>query len=419
MKPIRAAAGLFAGSIALGALALQAAELPRADPAEVGLSAERLAALDARVMAEIDAGGFPGAVILIARGGKVAHFSALGAQTEGGGPMPEDAVFRIYSMTKPIASVVAMMLVEEGKLDLSHPVHVHLPEYREMTVLSDDGESAPARRAMTVHDLLLHTAGLTYGFFGAGPAREALNEANVENGGFDNREVARIIAGLPLEHHPGEVWEYSRSTDVLGAVIEVVEGKPLGEVLQARIFGPLGMTDTGFWAETEDQRARLAEAKADDMSIGAFDMFDPTEARAFESAGGGLVSTARDYARFAQMLLNGGELDGVRLLSPATVDYMMTDHLAPRGIRPGKYYLPGAAYGFGLGVGVRTAAGGSPAPGGVGEYYWGGAGGTYYWADPSQDMFVVYMMQSPAKRLTLRPLLRNMVYGAIAGPTAD
>ncbi|MEX2519043.1 MAG: serine hydrolase domain-containing protein [Paracoccaceae bacterium] len=406
------ATGLFAGLFALSASTAFAADLARGDPGALGFDAGKLAAIDAAVQAKIDKGAFPGAVVLVAREGKIAHLGVMGARTEGGEPMTEDSIFRIYSMTKPITSVAAMMLVEEGRLDLSFPVHAYLPAFKEMQVVTADGGTEPARRAMTVQDLMMHTAGLTYGFFGAGPARDALNEKNVENGGFTNLQIADILASLPLEHHPGEVWEYSRATDLLGAVIETVEGKSLGEVLDARIFTPLGMGDTGFWSDDKAQQVRMAEAKADDMKIGNLDMFDPKAVRAFESGGGGLVSTAHDYARFAQMLLNGGELDGARLLSPATVAYMTGDHMAARGIKPGKYYLPGAGYGFGLGFGVRTGVGGA-AMGSVGEYNWGGAAGTYYWADPEEEMFVVYMMQSPRERVGMRSLLRNMVYGSM------
>ncbi|MFV0475029.1 MAG: serine hydrolase domain-containing protein [Pikeienuella sp.] len=408
MKPAIWAAAITAMAV----FAAGAEEPPLGDPSVLGFSTARLAALDAAIGARIEDGAFPGAVVLIGRNGEIAHLSALGAQTQGGGPMPQDAIFRIYSMTKPITSVAAMMLVEEGKLDLSAPVFAYIPAFREMTVMNEDGAVEPARRAMTVQDLMRHTAGLTYGFFGAGLARETLFAEHVETGGFDNQEVAAILARLPLEHHPGEVWEYGRATDLLGALIEVVEGRPLGEVLEARIFAPLGMKDTGFWIEDETARARLAEARADDMRLGRFDMYDPKVRRVFESGGGGLVSTARDYARFAQMLLNGGELDGARILSPATVAYMTSDHLGD-GIRPGKYYLPGAGYGFGLGFSVRLSTGVSPAMGEAGEYGWGGAAGTYYWADPANDMFVVYMMQSPSARLSMRALLRSMVYGAM------
>ena len=225
----------LAGALALVAAPLWADSLPQGDPAALGFSPDRLAAIDASLQARIDAGDFPGAVVMVAREGEIAHLSALGAQRDGGGEMTEDAIFRIYSMTKPVTSVVAMMLVEEGRLGLSDPISAYLPEYAEMQVLEDGGDApVPAVRPIRVHDLLLHTAGMTYGFFGAGPAREAMIAANLESGGFDNREVARRIAGLPLEHQPGEVWEYSRSTDVLGALIEVIEGASLGEVFEAR-----------------------------------------------------------------------------------------------------------------------------------------------------------------------------------------
>jgi CubicO group peptidase (beta-lactamase class C family) len=200
-------------------------------------------------------------------------------------------------------------------------------------------------------------------------------------------------------------------------VIEAVEGRTLGESMKARIFDPLGMDDTGFWVADETDRPRLAEAKADDMKIGPLDMFDPTQERAFESGGGGLLSTIHDYSRFAQMLLNGGSLDGVRILSPATVEYMTADHLGSIG--GGKYYLPGPGYGFGLGFGVRLQEGVASTVGNAGEYYWGGAAGTYVVWDPQEDMFILYMMQSPKSRVGVRHVLRNMVYGAITEANGD
>ena len=403
--------------LALGFAATAAAELPRGDAAQLGFDPQGLASLDAAIEARIDAGAFPGAVIMVARDGRIAHLSSLGARSEGGGPMPEDAIFRIYSMTKPVTSVVAMQLVEEGRLQLAAPVSRYLGDaWAALTVATGraaDGsiETEAARRQPTVQDLLRHTAGLSYGFFGSGPARAAMDAANLENGGFSNREVAAKLAQLPLEHHPGEVWEYSRATDVLGAVIEVVDGRSLGAAMQARIFDPLRMVDTGFWIDDAAAHARLAETRPEDRMIGSLEVFDPRRERAFESGGGGLVSTIHDYARFAQMLLNGGELDGARILSPATVAYMKADHLGD--IPGGRYYLPGPGYGFGLGFGVRRAAGVAPFIGSPGEFYWGGAAGTYVVWDPAEDLFILYMMASPANRLAMRPILRNMVYGAL------
>ncbi|MGH1359497.1 MAG: serine hydrolase domain-containing protein [Burkholderiaceae bacterium] len=394
-----------------------AAELPRADPASVGLSADRLQAMDDAINKKIAAGSFPGAITMVIRQGKIAHLSTLGSRTEGGEPMSEDAIFRIYSMTKPIVSVATMMLAEEGKLGLADPVYKYLPEFKDMTVATgkaEDGtiKTVKAKRTMTVQDLLRHTSGLTYGFFGKGPARDAMNAVNIANGKRSNREMAKLLGGLPLEHEPGTTWEYSRSTDVLGALLEVVEGKSLGDILKQKLFDPLGMSDTSFWVADTSKHARLAEALASDQKIGKLPMYDPKVQRPFESGGGGLLSTVHDYGRFAQMLMNDGELDGTRYLSPYTIRYMTTDHLGSR-IKPGKYYLPGPAYGFGLGFGVRTETGVSPFIGNAGEYSWGGAAGTYFFADPELDLVFVYMMQSPKHRVPLRSLLRNSIYGAI------
>tara|TARA_R110002020_G_scaffold316999_1_gene532699 strand:+ start:74300 stop:75556 length:1257 start_codon:yes stop_codon:yes gene_type:complete len=393
-----------------------AEELPRAEPGSLGLSAERLDQIDTAFQQRIDAGAFPGAVVLVARHGSIAHVSAMGARSEGGAPMTEDTIFRIYSMTKPITSVVALSLVEEGKLDLSAPLQKYLPEFADMTVATgraSDGtvETEPAKRPITVLDLMRHTAGLTYGFFGTGPAREVLKEKNPGDGQYTNRELAEILGTLPLEYHPGTTWEYSRATDVLGALIEVIEGKTLGEVMAARVFEPLDMPHTGFHVPDPQDHPLIAEPKADDRMIGNIAVFDPRETRKFETGGGGLVSTARDYARFMQMLMNGGELDGVRILSPMTVDYMLTDQLG--SIAPGKYYLPGAGYGFGLGVAVRTQDGTSPLMGNAGDFFWGGAAGTYMAGDPEEDMFFIYMVQSPKNATELRGTIRNMIYSAI------
>lgn len=308
------------------------------------------------------------------------------------------------------------MLVEEGKLNLAAPVSRYLPEFADMTVATgtaSDGsiQVEPANRPITVLDLMRHTAGLTYGFFGAGPARAALKAENPGNGEKTNREVARVIGGLPLEHQPGTAWEYSRATDVLGAVIEVIEGRDLSNVMQTRVFDPLGMVHTGFSVDDPAAQALIAEPFDDDRMIGNIAMFNPRETRPFETGGGGLVSTAQDYARFMAMLMNGGALDGTRLLSPATVKYMLTDQLGD--IAKGKYDIPGKDYGFGLGVAVRRDAGGGALMGNPGDFFWGGSAGTYMMGDPMEDMFVVWMLQAPKKSSEVRGTLRNMIYGSI------
>ncbi|HRO58191.1 MAG TPA: serine hydrolase domain-containing protein [Burkholderiaceae bacterium] len=398
-------------------------DLPRAAPEEVGMSSHRLARIGAWLESEVDKKKIPGAVLLVARQGKVVYQEAVGVQDPGtGAPMAKDSIFRIYSMTKPIATVAAMMLVEEGRLLLEAPVATYIPSFKDMKVAVEKAgpaggaptvEMEPARRPITVQDLMRHTSGLTYGFFGDSPAKRAYIDAKIGSDDVDNAEFADRIAAMPLGFQPGTTWDYSYSTDVLGRVVEVIEGKPLGAVLNERIFGPLAMADTAFHVSDASKQARIAEAFPDDRTIGTgISFYDPRVQGKFESGGGGLTGTAMDYARFAQMLLNGGELDGKRILSPATLGFMTSDHLGA-AISKGKLYLPGAGYGFGLGFGVRTAAGESPFASSVGEYYWGGAGGTYFWADPQQDLFVVFMMQSPKNRVPYRSVLRNMVYAAI------
>jgi CubicO group peptidase (beta-lactamase class C family) len=272
-------------------------------------------------------------------------------------------------------------------------------------------ETAPAKRAMTVQDLLRHTAGLTYGFFGNSLVKKSY--ASLFEGEFDNTEHVARLAKLPLHYEPGTIWDYSHSTDVLGAVVEVVSGKKLDVFFKERITGPLGMKDTAFFVTNANDHKRVVEPFANDRSLGGgVEFFDPRKPTKWLSGGGGLMGTAADYARFLQMMLNGGSLDGKRYLSPQTVRYMTTDHMG-QVIKPGPLYLPGPGYGFGLGFAVRLSDGVVPYAGSEGDYYWGGAGGTYFWVDPKQDMFVVFMMQSPKQRVYYRSLIRDMVYAAL------
>jgi CubicO group peptidase (beta-lactamase class C family) len=399
-------------------------EIPNASPEDVGLSEKRLARIGAWLESEIAANKIPGAVVLVARRGKIAYHEAFGKLGPGSdAPMPKDAIFRIYSMTKPIATVAAMSLVEEGKLRLETPISAYIPAFKDMKVAvekpaADGGqptvEMQPARRPITVQDLMRHTSGLTYGFFGKSPAKQAYLDNDIgTHAELTLEEFADRIAAMPLGFHPGTTWDYSYSTDVLGRVVEVVAGKPLEDVLRERVFGPLDMNDTAFYVTDPEKQKRIAEPFEDDRTIGAGAVFnDPRVAGKMQSAGGGLTGTARDYARFAQMLVNGGALGDTRILGTATLAYMTTDHLGS-AIDKGKLYLPGPGYGFGLGFGVRTEGGIAPYPGSVGEYYWGGAGGTYFWVDPKQELTVVFMMQSPKNRVPYRSVIRNLVYGAI------
>jgi CubicO group peptidase (beta-lactamase class C family) len=403
----------------------QAQSLAGVKPEQVGLSSERLGRIVTTLRNDTEKGQIPGAILLVARHGKIALFETAGVLDPATKtPMPKDAIFRIYSMSKPIASVAAMILVEEGKLSLGDPVAKYIPQIAEMKVGVEkpgpDGkptlELVPPRRQMTVQDLLRHTSGLTYGIFGNTLVKKQYLEARLFAGDPTNAEFVDRIVKLPLANHPGAMWDYSHSTDVLGRVIEIVSKKTLLEFEKERILDPLGMKDTAFDVTDKARHARIAEAFPNDVTIGTdTTFFDPRVPQRWQSGGGGMVGTTLDYARFCQMLLSGGTLDGKRILSPKTIAYMGADHL-DGSVAPGPLYLPGAGFGFGLGFAVRRDAGVANVQGSVGEYNWGGAGGTYFWIDPKEDLFVVFSMQSPKQRVGYRSLLKNMVYGAIVKP---
>jgi CubicO group peptidase (beta-lactamase class C family) len=395
--------------------------LSRAErPEEIGLSAERLARISATLRADVERRMIPGAVMAIARHGKIGYAEAFGwRDREAGAAMQLDSIFRVASMTKPFTSVAAMMLAEEGKLQVSAPVAEYLPEFKERTV---GVERTPARHTMTVQDLLRHTSGLTYAAFGDSPVQMVWRDADLMNEDQTNADLVTKLATLPLMFEPGTTWEYSMSTDVLGRVVEVVSGKGLGDFFAERITGPLGLADTAFEA-VGDKAARLAEPQTDAATGARPPMRNVTRPHRWASGGGGLVSTLADYLRFSQMLLNGGELDRVRLLAPKTVRHMASDHLPP-GIGYGETArprfgalapVPEMGYGFGLGFCVRTQPGMSPAPGSVGEFFWGGVTGTYFWIDPAEDMVAVFLSQAPDRRLYYRYLSRQLVYAAITG----
>ena len=415
-------ASLFTASLLAAAPALLAQALPNARPEDVGFSAQRIDRVGQWLEAEVAARRIPGAVVMVVRNGRVAYAKTVGQQDPAmQRPMARDSIFRIYSMTKPIVSVAAMMMVEEGKLLLEAPVSRYIPSYANLRVGVERTDASgarslelvPMRRQMTVQDLLRHTSGLTYGFFGDSLVKKAYLDASVGGEDLDTAQFAEKLATLPLHYQPGSTWDYSYSTDILGRVLEVASGQSLGSLLRTRLFEPLGMKDTSFYVPEPARQARIAEPLADDRSFGAGASFnDPRVVRKFESGGGGLVSTADDYSRFLQMLANGGSLDGRRYLGPKTIEYMTSDHLGS-AIATTPLYLPGAGYGFGLGFAVRKVNGEAPYLAAAGEYNWGGAGGTYMWVDPKNNMFVVFMMQSPRQRVPYRSILRNMVYAAM------
>lgn len=378
------------------------------------LNAQALARLRGVLQSHIDRQRIPGAIAVVALGGHVESLETLGQRDpSAGAPMTQDAIFRIYSMTKPLVSLAALMLAEEGLLSLGDPVSKYLPEFAGQQVAVQEGDALrlhPARREPTVHDLLRHTAGLTYEFLGSSAVQRQYGEVDIADRSRTNAEFSRVLAALPLAAQPGSCWHYSRATDVLGALLEVAAGQPLGKLLRCRILEPLGMKDTSF-AVPPEQWHRLAEPFATDPDSGRpVVMMDAREVPAFESGGGGLLSTAGDYVRFLQFMRNGGTLDGTRLVSRKTIEWMTADHLG--AIAPdGDLLLPG--YGFGLGFAVRTHAGLAPQPGSPGQYFWSGIGGTSFFVDPAEDLFGMLLTQAPGQRIFFRNLFRHLVYAAL------
>jgi CubicO group peptidase (beta-lactamase class C family) len=392
---------------------------PVSDPEALGFSSSRLARIAAWQQAQVDAGAFSGAVAAIARNGRVAYLRAVGFRDRAKTiPLQPDAIFWIASMTKPVTSVAAMILVEEGKLDLAAPVHQYLPELKDLMVGVETTDPAsgetklalePQKRPMTVEDLLRHTSGLVYE-----DGNTAVHKLYRESGLYDKglardatlKDFVSRVARIPLAHQPGEVWEYGHSADVLGRVIEIVSGQPLDQFLDNRLFKPLGMIDTGFWVPPE-KLARLIDPPAGAQILPDRDVTKPTT---LFSGGGGLVSTAADYLRFCQMLLNGGELDGVRVLSPATVRRMTTNAL-PHDM----HLADGSA--FGLGFGLRSDAAWSTVPGSVGSFTWGGVWGTYFWVDPAEQLIAIELIQvASGKDDPINHTFRNLAYGAFLVP---
>lgn len=432
---------VIAGLMLLVGLAY-AGSLTSAEPSSVGLSSDRLSRITAAMESDVAAGRIAGAVGLIARNGQVAYFEARGkADRERGVAMRPDTVFRIYSMSKPITSAALMMLYEEGRFRLSDPVAKYLPELEKVMVLvdkkagerggssgvgtllgqreepevsPDEYELVKPSRAMTVQDLMRHTSGLTYGFSQNDLVDRMYRKARLLNFDKTLAEAVAKLGTLPLKYQPGTRFEYSVSVDVQGRLIEVLSGMALDEFLKQRVFDPLQMTDTGFYVPEPnwDRLAQIyqpqeggAKIKARDGELGGRYTKNP----ALLSGGGGLVSTAADYLRFCQMMLNGGELDGARLLSRKTVELMTIDHLAATGVeRDG-------GYGFGLGVAVANDLARSGLNGSLGEYNWGGAAGTKFWIDPQEKMIGIYMVQIlPHDGLLYGDVFKRLAYQAIA-----
>ncbi len=419
-------------ALALGTvLPAGAADLPVASPQSQGVSQERLSRVREVIQAEIDANRMPGAVVLVARRGKLVHADAIGYQDKDAGrPLRRDAIFRAYSMTKPLVSVATMMLVEEGRLQLNDPVSKFFPQLANMQVLVNpaDTHSArePAKRPIMVHDLLRHTSGLTYGEFtrlaGVKTAYEAAGLYSptipLKSLTLSPGELIDAFAKAPLAWQPGTTFDYSLSTDLLGQVLEKVSGQSLGALLDEKLIKPLGMKDTQFVVPAS-KAARIAEPlKTDPVTGGpAMAVLDITRPTGNQSGGAGMSTTADDYLRFCQMLLNGGSLDGRRYLSRTTVALMTSDHLGPKvatPVQPGEVLMGVQGYTFGLGFMVRQGAGIAGVHGSEGDYAWGGVGGTFFWIDPKEQLIGIMMAQTPgAIRQTYRRMIKTMVYQAL------
>jgi CubicO group peptidase (beta-lactamase class C family) len=393
----------------------QTPPLPQAKPETLGLSPSRLQKMSDAFKREVDKGTLPGATVMVARRGQIGWFDAIGRQSPAASqPMAHNTIFRIFSMTKPIVSIGIMMLVEEGHFLLADPVEKFIPEFsRQKVGVEHNGrlELTAVARPMTVQDLLRHTSGITYDHTGNGMVQQLYRQSRLRSRKITNAEHAAMVAELPSICQPGAEWNYSRSTDILGRIIEVVSGKTLGAFLTERILAPLQMAETGFFTG-EENAGRLAEPFPTDPWTGEpVQLFNILERPAMESGGGGLVSTAMDYARFCQMLLNGGSLDGARIIGRKTLELMASDHLTPDVKIMGTLMPPG--HGFGLGFAVRRQAGIAPFSGSPGEFFWSGMAGTFFWIDPKEDLFAVFMMQGPGQRVYIRTLLRNLVYAAV------
>ena len=417
---LAAALALFWAAMAAN---MAVAETPRpvSRPVSSGFSAEGLAHVIDYMRNEVSTGKIPGAVLLIQQHSRPVLLENFGVMdVDSRRPMKSDAIFRLYSMSKPITSVAAMMLVDDGTMSLDDPLSKFIPDFAGTRVAVEKRDESgnvvlatePLVRPIRILDLLRHTSGITYGFYGDSPIRKLYASSGLFDGDFDNAQLAERLAKLPLAEQPGTLWDYGHSTDVLGRVIEVVSGKSLYEFEKERLFDPLGMTDTAFSVD-DVKRARVAEPLPGDITLSTVrGLGDPVlRRRRWESGGGGMVGTIADYARFAQMLLNGGSLDGRQYLKPTTVRLMTSDQVPPETkIARDYFYFPSGDSGFGLGFAIRVVAA-PPLP--IGEYRWDGAGGTFFFIDPNDDLFAICMMQSPSQRQRIQNELKVLIYQAL------
>jgi CubicO group peptidase (beta-lactamase class C family) len=374
---------------------------------------------------QIANGKIPGAIVLIQQHGKPVYHEFFGVQdVVSKQPMTDQTIFRLFSMTKAITGVAAMILLDEGKFRLYDPVAKYIPAFANVKVgvekTNEDGSKAlelvPPRRPPTVFDLMRHTSGITYGFYGDSLVRKAYAAANIYAGDFDLAEFAERIARLPLQDQPGTLWEYGHSTDILARVMEVTSGKSLLQIEREKLLDPLGMNDTRFFVTDPEKQKRMAQPMPNDSDFRVGRDNNPTVAKKWESASGGMVSTMADFARFAQMLLDGGKFDGKTYLSEKGFGLLTTDQVGP-GADIGRdfFYFPGDGFGFGLGLAVRTDPGNArpPPPGSLGEVKWDGASGCYFVVDRRQDMFFVLLEHTPSERQKIQPAVKKLIYEAL------
>jgi CubicO group peptidase (beta-lactamase class C family) len=416
--------------LACGALLLAALPSARAEgtfdiPTGAHFNQDKLAKVGAFFKNEVDTGKIAGAIILIRQHGKPVYHESFGVQdVVSKAPITDQTIFRLFSMTKAISSVVAMTLIETGKIKLDDPVSKYIPSFADIKVgvekIAADGtkslELVPPKHPPTVLDLMRHTSGVTYGFYGDSLVRKAYAAANLYGGDFDLAEFAERIAKLPLQDQPGTLWEYGHSTDVMARIMEVASGKPLLAIEREKLLDPLGMKDTGFFVTDPEKRKLLAQPVPNDSDFRVGRENNPAVAKKWESASGGMVSTMADFSRFAQMLLDGGKFEGKTILGPKAFEQMTTDQVGPRsGIGRDFFYFPGDGFGFGLGLAVRTNAGiaNPPPPGSLGELKWDGASGCYFVIDRKQDMFFVLLEQTPTERQRVQRTVKQLIYEAM------
>jgi CubicO group peptidase (beta-lactamase class C family) len=394
-------------------------------PAGAHFNQEKLAKITEFFKNEVATGKIAGANVLIEQHGKEIYHQTFGVQdVESGKPINDKTIFRLFSMTKAITSVVAMQLVEDGTIKLEDPVSKYIPSFANVKVgvetKAEDGkktlELVPPNRPITVLDLMRHTSGITYGFYGDSLVRKAYAAANIYEGDFDLAEFAERIAKLPLHNQPGALWQYGHSTDVLARIMEVAAGKPLLTIMRERLLDPLGMVDTGFYVIDPEKQKLIALPMPNDSNFRVGRDTNPINFKKIQFASGGMYSTMADYRRFTQMLLNGGTFEGKTYLKPETFKLMTSDQVGPgSGVERDYFYFPGDGFGFGLGLAVRTDPGNAkpPPPGSLGELKWDGASGCYFVVDRKQDMFFVLLEQTPTERQRIQRTLKQLVYEAL------